>query len=68
MEMVNVSELRNASQPGIQSRLAYAAPELVVYGNLIDLTATGSNQTANESGSEVNLMCGSNLNAMSPPC
>ena len=49
-----------------QGRRAYVVPTLVVYGNLVDLTATGSVTNANESNS--GSMCESTLAKMSGAC
>lgn len=51
-----------------QGRRAYVVPTLVVYGNLVDLTATGSVTGANESSSGPNPMCDSTLAKMSGAC
>ena len=59
-------ESADVLQPAGQDRRPYAVPALILYGNLVELTATGSMQQANESANGA--MCFSNLNVMVGVC
>ena len=63
-----MSESADVFSPAGQHRRCYATPTLVMYGNLVELTATGSIQAANESSSGPNPMCDTALAKMSGAC